>query len=86
MKKICIIVGARPNFVKVAPLVRAIRQSDRCEYELLYAGREDDPTLEPSLFDDLQMPRPDYYLGVDSAKLNEITSSFSSEPALGMTR
>ena len=74
MKKICIIVGARPNFVKVAPLVRAIRQSDRCEYELLYAGREDDPTLEPSLFDDLQMPQPDVFLGVSSQSLNDITA------------
>ena len=74
MKKICIIVGACPNFVKVAPLVRAIRQSDRCEYELLYAGREDDPTLEPSLFDDLQMPQPDVFLGVSSQSLNDITA------------
>ena len=74
MKKICIIVGARPNFVKVAPLVRAISQSDKCEYELLYAGREDDPTLEPTLFDDLQMPRPNVFLGVSSQSLNDITA------------
>ena len=74
MKKICLIVGARPNFVKVAPLVRAISQSDKCEYELLYAGREDDPTLEPTLFDDLQMPRPNVFLGVSSQSLNDITA------------
>ena len=73
-KNICIVAGARPNFVKVAPLVRAIRKSGQAEYLLVYAGREDDPTLEPSLFDDLQMPRPNFYLGVDSVKLNEITS------------
>jgi UDP-N-acetylglucosamine 2-epimerase (non-hydrolysing) len=40
----------------------------------VYAGSENDPTLEPSLFEDLQMPRPQYYLGVDSTSLNEITS------------
>ena len=34
----------------------------------------DDPTLEPSLFDDLQMPRPQFFLGVNSTSLNEITS------------
>jgi len=73
MKKICIVVGARPNFVKVAPLIRAIQKSGGGSYELVYAGREDDPTLEPSLFDDLQMPRPDVYLGVVSQSLNEIT-------------
>ncbi len=67
-------VGARPNFVKVAPLIRAIAAVEGACYELVYAGKEDDPTLEPSLFDDLQMPRPTTYLGVDSSSLNEITS------------
>ena len=74
MKKICIVAGARPNFVKVAPLIRAIEQAAGAEYELVYTGREDDPTLESSLFDDLQMPRPSVFFGVDSTSLNEITS------------
>ena len=74
MKKISIVVGARPNFVKVAPLIRAIQKSGGATYQLVYAGREDDPTLEGSLFDDLQMPRPDIYLGVVSQSLNEITA------------
>ena len=73
-KNICIIAGARPNFVKVSPLVRAIANRQDAQCLLVYAGREDDPTLEASLFDDLQMPRPQYYLGVDSTSLNEITS------------
>jgi len=74
MRQICIVAGARPNFVKVAPLVRAIRNSGKARYQLVYAGREDDPTLEESLFEDLQMPHPDVYLGVDSLRLNEITA------------
>ena len=73
-KKICILAGARPNFVKVAPLVRAISGSAEAECLLVYAGCEDDPTIEASLFDDLQMPRPQFFLGVDSVSLNEITS------------
>ena len=73
-KKICVLAGARPNFIKVSPLVRAIGKYPEAECVLVYAGREDDPTLETSLFDDLQMPRPQYYLGVDSVSLNEITS------------
>jgi UDP-N-acetylglucosamine 2-epimerase (non-hydrolysing) len=60
--------------VKIAPIIRTIKNTDGASYELVYAGREDDPTLEPSLFDDLQMPRPDVFLGVDSTSLNEITS------------
>ena len=71
---ICIMAGARPNFIKVSPLVRAIEQRQDATCLLVYAGREDDPTLEASLFEDLQMPRPQFYLGVDSTSLNEITS------------
>lgn len=74
MRQICIVAGARPNFVKVSPLIRAIRNSSEAQYHLVYAGREDDPTLETSLFEDLQMPQPDIYLGVDSRSLNEITA------------
>ena len=74
MKNICIVAGARPNFVKVAPLIRAIEATAGAEYELVYTGREDDPTLESSLFEDLQMPRPSVFFGVDSTRLNEITS------------
>jgi UDP-N-acetylglucosamine 2-epimerase (non-hydrolysing) len=55
-------------------LVRAINKNPEATCLLVYAGSENDPTLEPSLFEDLQMPRPQYYLGVDSTSLNEITS------------
>ena len=74
MKRICVVAGARPNFVKLAPLVRAIGNSNDATFELVYTGREDDPSLEPSLFDDLQMPRPHVFLGVDSENLNDITA------------
>lgn len=71
---ICIVTGARPNFVKIAPLVRAFRANGAITFQTVYAGREDDPTLEPTLFDDLQMPRPNIFLGVSSQSLNEITA------------
>jgi UDP-N-acetylglucosamine 2-epimerase (non-hydrolysing) len=74
MKRICVVAGARPNFVKLAPLVRAIGNSNDATFELVYTGREDDPSLEPSIFDDLQMPRPHVFLGVDSENLNDITA------------
>lgn len=78
-QQICIFTGARPNFIKVAPLIRAIKHNDECSYQLVYAGREDDPTLEPSLFSDLEMPRPDIYLGVDCENLNELTGRVMAE-------
>ena len=74
---ICIVVGARPNFMKVAPIIRAIDKAkaagESIASTLVYAGREDDPTLETSLFDDLQLARPDVWLGVDCVNLNELT-------------
>ena len=70
---VCIVAGARSNFIKVAPLIRAIQGADDMDYQLIYAGAEKDSTLEGSLFDDLQIARPDVFLGVDSTSLNEIT-------------
>ena len=79
MVRVCIFTGARPNFVKVAPIIRAISQTEGITYELVYAGRQDDPTLEPSLFSDLQMPEPDAWLGVDCENLNELTGRVMAE-------
>lgn len=75
--------GARPNFVKVAPIVRAIQrareQGTDVACQLVYAGSEKDSTLEPTLFEDLQMPHPDFFLGVDCASLNELTGRVMGE-------
>ena len=79
MKHICLFTGARPNFVKVAPLIRAIEKTEGCDYLLVYAGLVDDPTLEDSLFADLQIRRPDVFLGVDCENLNELTGRVMAE-------
>lgn len=77
MKKICIVAGARPNFIKVAPVIRAIVSAKNAghdvDYQLVYTGMEDDPTLEGSLFSDLEIAKPDAYLNVDCENLNELT-------------
>ncbi len=81
--RISIVAGARPNFIKVAPIIRVIERakaSDRdIDYELVYCGREDDPTLEASLFEDLQIARPNIFLGVDCDNLNELTGLVMSK-------
>ncbi len=83
MLDICIFAGARPNFIKIAPIVRAIRKAQgengAIAYKLVYAGKESDATLEPSLFDDLEIGRPDCYLGADSVNLNELTGMVMAE-------
>ena len=79
MKNICLFTGARPNFIKVAPLIHVMERNAECQYQLVYAGTADDPTLESSLFDDLQIRRPDVFLGVDCENLNELTGRVMAE-------
>lgn len=80
--EICIVSGARPNFIKVAPLIRQIdnlrREGSPISYSLVYTGCQGDPTLEGTLFDDLSIHLPDEYLGVDCENLNELTGQVMS--------
>lgn len=81
--KICIVCGARPNFIKVAPVIRQVRNMQRegrdISFELVYAGAENDPTLDRSLFNDLSIDRPDIFLGVTCQNLNELTGQVMSK-------
>ncbi len=83
MLNICIVAGARPNFVKIAPLTRAITKAKvegkSIDYKLVYAGSKEDATIEPSLFYDLEIKHPDAYLGVDCINLNELTGRVMAE-------
>lgn len=81
--KICIVAGARPNFIKVAPLIRAIDTARKAghdiEASLVYTGSKNDMTVEPTLFDDLGIRKPDCYLDVTCANLNELTGQVMSK-------
>lgn len=67
--KITIVAGARPNFMKIAPIAHAIdaarKEGKLISYRLVFTGKAEDTTLEPSLFTDLQMRMPDVYLGIN---------------------
>ena len=68
--KITIVAGARPNFMKIAPIIRAIEnaieQGKNVSYRLVYTGKQDDTSLDASLFSDLHIKKPQAYLGVSS--------------------
>jgi len=68
MIRIVCVVGARPNFVKIAPLVRQIREewSDTFETTLVHTGQHYDEKLSQVFFEELQIPQPDVNLGVGS--------------------
>lgn len=57
---------------------RAREEGQDITCSLVYTGSESDPTLEPSLFDDLQLRRPDICLGVVCQNLNELTGQVMS--------
>jgi UDP-N-acetylglucosamine 2-epimerase (non-hydrolysing) len=60
------VAGARPNFMKVAPLLRAMRERPRIESLLVHTGQHYDAAMSDAFFRDLGMPEPDVNLGVGS--------------------
>ena len=68
--KITIIAGARPNFMKIAPLIRAIEAAQNngksIEYRLVHTGQHYDRQLSISFFEELNIPEPDINLAVGS--------------------
>lgn len=60
------VVGARPNFMKMAPILRALRDYPQIRPVLIHTGQHYDPQLSEVFFRDLQMPPPDIHLNVGS--------------------
>ena len=67
MLKVIIVAGARPNFMKVAPLVEAMKRRPTIfQPFLVHTGQHYDVTMSDAFFRDLEMPAPDVDLGVGS--------------------
>jgi UDP-N-acetylglucosamine 2-epimerase (non-hydrolysing) len=66
MKKVVHVVGARPNFMKIAPLMEAVRAGGRLQQVLVNTGQHYDENMAGGFFTELGMPRPDRDLGVGS--------------------
>jgi UDP-N-acetylglucosamine 2-epimerase (non-hydrolysing) len=75
-KKIILVVGARPNFMKVAPVLKQIREnaSDMCDTMLVHTGQHYDANMSDIFFADLDMPQPDRFLGIGSGSHAEQTA------------
>jgi UDP-N-acetylglucosamine 2-epimerase (non-hydrolysing) len=67
MKRFISVVGARPNFMKIAPLHRAFQKySDTVQNLIVHTGQHYDERMSKVFFSDLELPHPDFYLGVGS--------------------
>lgn len=66
MARLCLAAGARPNFVKIAPLMTLLRSSDGFEPVLVHTGQHYDDAMSGAFFRDLEIPAPDIELGVGS--------------------
>jgi UDP-N-acetylglucosamine 2-epimerase (non-hydrolysing) len=61
------VVGARPNFMKLAPVDRELVRRGDIEHVIVHTGQHYDPEMSDAFFEELWLPAPDYHLGVGSA-------------------
>ena len=68
-----LIAAARPNFMKVAPLYHALKATDWARPRLIHTGQHYDHNMSDAILRDLQVPEPDFHLGVGSGTHAEQT-------------
>ncbi len=73
------VAGARPNFMKVAPVMRALKALKETRQTLVHTGQHYDFNMSDIFFQDLEIPKPEVNLGVE-------TSSHAGQTAQIMTR
>ena len=80
LKKIISVVGARPNFMKVAPIHKAFQKyNNQVKHLICHTGQHYDKKMSKIFFEDLEMPVPDFYLGVGSGSHAEQTAKVMIE-------
>jgi UDP-N-acetylglucosamine 2-epimerase (non-hydrolysing) len=82
------VVGARPNFVKIAPIMRAFRALPEFSVRLIHTGQHYDVAMNAVFFEELQIPMPDINLEIGSGSNTEQTARvmLALEPVLGAYR
>lgn len=75
MTRILNICGARPNFMKIAPLMRAYREHPGVEAKLVHTGQHYDAAMSKLFFEELELPEPDVNLHVGSGSHAQQTAA-----------
>jgi len=68
------VVGARPNFMKLAPVDRALVKRG-VEHVIIHTGQHYDPGMSDAFFEELWIPAPDHHLGVGSGSHAQQTAA-----------
>ncbi len=68
------VVGARPNFMKVAPLHRAIKNLAGWTSKIVHTGQHFDAKMSDIFFTQLELPKPDFFLGIGGGSHTEVTA------------
>lgn len=78
------VVGARPNFMKAAPVLRALKSYPEVQQTLVHTGQHYDAAMSDVFFQQLEMPAPDFNLGVGSGTHAQQTAAVMTtiEPVL----
>lgn len=74
-RRIAIVAGARPNFMKVAPIIRELREhEDIIEWQLVHTGQHYDHEMSEVFFEELNIPQPHFYMGAGGGSHSEQTA------------
>ena len=71
MKKICSVVGARPQFIKLAVVSRQLRR--QFHEVIIHTGQHYDPNMSDVFFEEMDIPKPDYNLGISGGTHGQMT-------------
>lgn len=80
MKKFISVVGARPNFMKIAPIHKSFKKySNSINHLICHTGQHYDEKMSKVFFEDLELPKPDFYLGIGGGTHAEQTGKIMIE-------
>lgn len=73
MKKIVTVVGARPQFIKLAVVSRVLRKQPEFQEMLIHTGQHYDHNMSDVFFEEMDIPKPDYNLGISGGSHGQMT-------------
>jgi UDP-GlcNAc3NAcA epimerase len=79
MIKIATIVGARPQFVKAATISREIAKNKGIKEIIIHTGQHYDQNMSDIFFDEMQIPKPDYFLGINGLSHGAMTGQMMEQ-------